>query len=203
MIYLIDEKLERQQNLGWTRKKLDGYKEILMPIYNNTQLQKEKKDLFAEGNAILFHESFFDDPVNKHNSEVADIGQTLSSYSSKNSFPIVRFSGSMGSRRIDKLIATMPFLILYQNLAIFLEAYQLAGEISLKKLAFGTTDLEEEILIYKSEIYRSLYDKKDEDNLTLNPTINRSLMQLEKITKIKVMTTGITNGCLKRQLETI
>ena len=33
MIYLIDDKGERQKNLGWSKDVLMKYKEILIPIY--------------------------------------------------------------------------------------------------------------------------------------------------------------------------
>lgn len=201
MIYLIDDKRERQQKLGWTQEKLEDFKDVLTPIYNNSELQAKKSVLFDAGNAILFHESFFDNPLNKKSEEVEEIGQTLAEYSEKRSFPIVRFSGSMGSRHFDKLLATMPFSILYQNLTIFLESYRGSAELSLKKLAFGSSDKAEEILQHKSEIYRSLYDKKDNDSFKLNPRIHQSLKQLEGISNLKIRTNGITNGCFKRLLE--
>lgn len=201
MIYLIDDKRERQQKLGWTTEVLEGFSDILTPIYDNTELQSQINELFKDGNAILFHESFFDNPQNKKSEQTDEIGQKLAEFSEKRSFPIVRFSGSMGSRRIDKLLATIPFGTLYKHLTIFLEFYRHAGEVSLKKLVFGSSDQAEETLQHKSEIYRSMYDKRDTDIFRLNPKINQSLRQLELLTNVKIIVTGITNACFKRQLE--
>ncbi|WP_316832952.1 hypothetical protein [Pedobacter aquatilis] len=201
MVYLIDDKRERQQKLGWTQEKLAGFKDVLTPIYDNAELELHKGELFNEGNAILFHESFFDNPLNKKNDEADEIGQRLAEFSEKRSFPIVRFSGSMGSRRIRDLLATMPFATLYQHLLIFLEFYRATHEVSFKKLVFGSNDQAEEILQHKAEIYRSLFDKQDTDSFKLNAKINQSLKQLELITKSQLVVTGITNACFKRQLE--
>lgn len=203
MIYLIDDKRERQQKLKWSAEKLAHFGDVLFPIYSNTQLQAEKHQLFKTGNAVLFHESFFDNPLNKHDVDSVAIGQALAEYSDRKTFPIVRFSGSMGSRRIDNQLATMPFINVYQNLVVFLENYRETGLISLNKLAFGTNDKVEEILQYKSEIYRSLYDKKDDEPFNLNIKINQNLRQLEQLSNSKIMVDGISNGYLKRQLEAI
>ncbi|RZJ87459.1 MAG: hypothetical protein EOO20_16030, partial [Chryseobacterium sp.] len=145
MIYLVDDKKERQKNIGWSAERLDGYKDVLQPIYDNEHLQKLKSAIFAEHNVMLFHESFFDNPVNLNSTQALEIRRSLSSYVEKHKFTLVTFSGSMGYRKITGNTANIPFETIYQNLQVFIQDYRENNTANLKKLAFGENVLAEEI----------------------------------------------------------
>lgn len=203
MVYLVDDKKERQEKLGWTKEKIDGYKDLLMPIYDYNDWQAVNKQLFASGNVLLFHESFFDNPVNAKTTEALKIRKNISAFAEANNFAMVTFSGSMGARKISGNQANIPFEILYRNLDIFLQGYGNGKNIEIRKLAFGTNDRIEEIMHLKAIVWRALYDKKDEDLLVSNPTISGAVRDLELLSGKQIHRTDVTNGYLKFQIQQI
>lgn len=203
MIYLIDEKHQRQHKMGWTAEKLTAFNDVLTPIYDNDGLQANKGDMFKEGNAVFLHDSYFDLAVNKTGKDSIEIQRWLNEYAENKDFPIARFSGSMGARYFSEKQAFIPFEILYANLEVFLEEYKASGKILLKKLVLGRNGNIEEVLRLKTNIFNSLYEKKDLEVFKLSADIQEDLEAIAKLTGSVVKTSGITNGCVKRQLENI
>ena len=203
MVYLIDDKKVRQKNLGWSSNILEKYKDILAPIYTNIDLQKVKHEIFNGDNIILFHESFFDVPENYHVNDGLQVRRDLNEYSNKNERLVVFFSGSIGSRSIESNSAHIPVEILYRNLATFCERYKANDQNLMKQIVFGSTDVREEILLVKSEIWESLYDLRDDQNMELNATLLQALEQIEKLVGKKILKEGISTGYLKYQLQNI
>jgi hypothetical protein len=158
MIYLIDDKKIRQKDNGWTFEKIQTFKNILIPVYSANELTAEiKNDIFSGTNIILFHESFFDNPENKHRKDVDKIRQDLIEYANKNKIILVFFSGSIGNRVINENIAYLPTNILYANLEAFIDSY-LKGLFNISYLVFGDNFHREETLLLKKQIWKIIYD---------------------------------------------
>ena len=66
MIFLIDDKVSRQKNYGWTCEKFNQYKDDIIRIVNKHDLHVHLHEIFSQGNIILFHSSFL------YNSEKID-----------------------------------------------------------------------------------------------------------------------------------
>lgn len=60
MIYLIDDKKNRQEEFGWVKAYFDKYKNIIQPLYNIEDVSNIGEKLYEEENIILYHESFLD-----------------------------------------------------------------------------------------------------------------------------------------------
>jgi len=97
----------------------------------------------------------------------------------------------------------VPVEILYRNLATFCERYKANDQNLMKQIVFGSTDVREEILLVKSEIWESLYDLRDDQNMELNATLLQALEQIEKLVGKKILKEGISTGYLKYQLQNI
>ena len=146
MIYLIDDKKQRQLGYGWDEARIEKFKNYLTPIYNYEQIQEKnlRDSIFTEGNVVLFHESFFDAANNKHEKDSLTIRTELEKYAKfSKGFSVAFFSGSKNSRSYDKNITNLPVGILYSNLEIFIEKYS-NGISDFRFLLFGEKpDIEE------------------------------------------------------------
>lgn len=92
MVYLIDDKKERQENdYNWTFSKLSNYKEILHPIYSLEELQGNSSKIFKEAKVILYHESFIDKSI--LSDEAAQKRKELTDYAQRENKYLVYFSG--------------------------------------------------------------------------------------------------------------
>lgn len=140
MIYLIDDKKERQFTYGWTISKFDLFKDVVFPIYTYSEMSDEnfRQEIFSKDNVILIHESFFKNPINASvNKEFEVIRKDIYSYTEKNpNALIVFFSGSIASRKSDKNISYMPVSLFYQNLEFFLGHYRY-NDSNIDYLFFG------------------------------------------------------------------
>lgn len=126
MIYLIDDKTNRQEDFGWNENKKNSYSGVLISIsrYKEIEEIEERKKIFSDNNIILFHESFFDSIENKHGKDANEIRNNLiKNTKEKQNFKVIFFSGSYNSREINETGGSMPVSILYQNLAFFLNNY--------------------------------------------------------------------------------
>jgi hypothetical protein len=161
MIYLIDDKRIRQKDNGWFFEKIQKFNTILTPIYSANELTVEiRNEIFSGSNVILFHESFFDNPENKHRKEVDKIRQNLIEYANKNKTILVFFSGSIGNRVINENIAYLPTNILYSNLEVFIDSV-IKGLFNINYLVYGDNFKREETLLFKQKIWNTLYDLKE------------------------------------------
>jgi CheY-like chemotaxis protein len=158
MIYLIDDKTNRQQDFGWDEIKLKTFKDDLVSFLNFNQMESEeqRKIIFSNAKVILFHESFFENIDFKHRKDGNEIKNDLVKFSKESkSFKVVFFSGSYNSREINETGGSLPVSILYQNLECFLQNYRI-GELDLNYLFFGENIKIEPELINKNENANSL-----------------------------------------------
>ena len=136
MIYIIDDKLSRQSDYGWTIERFSQYSNI-ETINNLVSLTEKQDDIFSsKENIILFHESF----LNSSDTTVQEVLKKLKNNFKKyeGQIPIAYFSGSKSSRWIGEngKVAMMPPDVLYHNLNIFINKY-INGEFDFKYLLFG------------------------------------------------------------------
>ncbi|GIQ57112.1 hypothetical protein Flavo103_02480 [Flavobacterium collinsii] len=171
MIYLIDDKKIRQTDNGWPIEKLNSFKNVLAVIHLANELNDEiKKEIFKDSNVILFHESFFDNPNNRHIKDGNLIRQKLIDYANANKTILVFFSGSIGNRTIQENIAYLPTNILYSNLEVFINSYN-SNQAKIDQLVYGNNYEQEEKLLIKQKIWNILYDL---DSIPKNNTIFES-----------------------------
>lgn len=201
MIYLIDDKRLRQEGYGWSEEDFKKYESIIKPIYNKKELDRlDKNELFNPSNIILFHESFFDNPVNKHLKHLDNIKQDLLNLSRDKNMMILFFSGSFGSRRINNNIASVPTQLLYKNLEYFLSKYEINHElISLKDIVFGLNYNIEEILLLKLEIWENVYNQSG--IVVFKPKLNQLLERFSELTGIIISTESCSIEYLKYQIN--
>jgi hypothetical protein len=151
MIYIFDDKKNRQVSYGWTEEKFSTYNEFITIIhkYEDVRDDLSRKKIFSHENLILFHESFFDADFNKHYKETIDIRRELYEFAQDTpTFSVVFFSGSKSSRILNTNIAYLPVSILYQNLEIFLDN-TINGVFDLKYLLYGNSPNIEKSLVEK------------------------------------------------------
>ena len=92
MIYLLDDKENRQKGFGWGKEKLSKYNSILKPLYNYEEIKTEtSQQIFKQGNIVLFHASFFKDT---NIAFFKDMNLKLRNRANNKANKIVVFSGS-------------------------------------------------------------------------------------------------------------
>jgi len=204
MIYLIDDKKERQKNLGWDEVNLKAYFDILKPIYTSGQIEAERINIFSADNIVLYHESFFDNPDNHHKKKSTEIKQDLINFSEKNKFIVIFFSGSIGSKKIDKNSASIPVSILYKNLKYFLEAYKNSNQaININQIAYGSDFNNEKLLELKRKIWNLLFEKRNSDLFVNTAQLNLELDEIQKLTSSTLILKDVTVEYLKQQINKI
>lgn len=125
MIYIIDDKKSRQRDYGWDEDRLSTYSHVVKPIWGVEALNDFQNQIIKEGNIILFHESFPSSDGFKK--KLRDNSSILH---------IAYFSGSKGARFVNENRCMLPPDVLYQNLDIFIQKFQV-GDFNFKYLAFG------------------------------------------------------------------
>jgi hypothetical protein len=204
MIYLIDDKKERQKNLGWDEVKLNAYIDILKPIYTSGQIEAERVNIFSADNIVLYHESFFDNPDNHHKKKSTEIKQDLIYFSEQNKFIVVFFSGSIGSKKIDNNTASIPVSTLYKNLKFFLNAYNNSNqEININQIAYGNDFKNEKMLEIKRKIWNLLFEKDNSSLFVNTGQLNLELDQIQKLTTSTLNLKDVTVEFLKFQINKI
>jgi CheY-like chemotaxis protein len=145
MIYLIDDKKNRQNEFGWNDDVFKEYVDIIRPIYSLDELELMSQMVFQEDNVILYHESFLDNTSKKTDALVKR--QKLVKFAEENeNFHVAIFSGSMSTRSLDDNIAHLPVSSVFKNLKVLIHQAR-QGTIDLKYLLFGTKpEIEEELL---------------------------------------------------------
>lgn len=145
MIYLIDDKQNRQKSYRWNEEKFAKHINFVTPIYSQNDI--EQNDFLCPDNCVLFHESFFDQSVTYRHKSV-EIRERLIEYAAANpKFLLAIFSGSKNSRSRNGNVIHIPVNVLYQNLEDFINKYE-HGNIDLGFLLFGKDPkIEEDLLI--------------------------------------------------------
>jgi CheY-like chemotaxis protein len=149
MIYLFDDKKNRQTDAGWEEQRLNQFSDIIKPIYFYSEIEVESKrrEVFSKGSVVLFHESFFDNVLNRHHKDGLEIRNKLNEFSSENKdFLLVFFSGSKNTRNLTENVGHIPVSVLYQNLETFSNNAR-NGDINLRYLLFGKNHKVEEVLL--------------------------------------------------------
>lgn len=159
MIYLIDDKKERQLKYGWTSDVLEKHKNSLKPIwtYNEMADTQIRQSIFCGSNVICLHESFFKNSINRsENQDFAVTREKLVKHAKENPEALlVFFSGSMSSRQVNGNIIYVPVNQFYENLGYFIKEH-IEGNKDERHLLYGKNpDLEKEI---RQEYVRSTND---------------------------------------------
>jgi CheY-like chemotaxis protein len=151
MIYLFDDKKNRQLDFGWDAKSFQQFEDFIKPIYLYKEIEENniREKMFSSNNIILFHESFFDNILNKQDKTALEIRERLNKLTkSTNDYKVVYFSGSKNSRKLEDNIGYIPVSILYQNLGVFIAKLK-DGDENLNYLLFGENYKIEEFLLNK------------------------------------------------------
>lgn len=151
MIYLFDDKKNRQLDFGWDDKRFHQFEDFIKPIYLYKEMEENniREKMFSSNNIILFHESFFDYILNKQEKTALEIRERLNKLTkSTNDYKVVYFSGSKNSRKLEDNIGYIPVSILYQNLDVFIAKLK-NGDENLNYLLFGENYKIEEFLLNK------------------------------------------------------
>ena len=136
MIFLIDDKISRQNDYGWSPKRFAEFTNIT--VINNLQSLEEKISAFfsSDDNIVLFHESFYNSSDYEVQQKLKALKSELRKHEGK--IPIAYFSGSKNSRWIDSdgKVCMIPPDILYFNLSLFANKCQ-DSDFNFKYLLFG------------------------------------------------------------------
>lgn len=150
MIYLIDDKINRQMNAGWDLDKFKEYEKYIVPIHTYSDMKNldYRKSMFSSDNVILFHESFFHNEVNTQLADINDIRNNLEEFAKNNpSAYYVSFSGSNSTRNLQNNAGSLPVNILYQNLEYFISSVQKSNKYDISFLFYGENHtIEKELL---------------------------------------------------------
>lgn len=158
MIYLFDDKESRQQSYGWTNKMFELWSDVIVRIKDYSDyLSLEEKDIFKEGNIIIYHESFSTCIPYKERRNYQTFHNALIDGSELPGVNVVIFSGSTVSRAINDNVACVHVADMYANLECFLEHYR-EQDMDFKYLLWGEEYKIEQILLKliedpKNEIY--------------------------------------------------
>ena len=187
-IFLIDEKIDRQEKYGWTAERLKEKKIECIKDYNafkeigfNTICQKE--------NIVFFHDSFFRNQTKeeKYQQDFEQKAQDL--------FRYVKFGGSIGFTNIEKnsISVTLPVSQFYTHLESFLNDKEYTAE----KIAYGENYKQENLLVLKNNLWNKIFSypydetlkdkKKDKilEELSYDETIDNIFKKNSTILEIK------------------
>ena len=184
MIYLIDDKINRQIDAGWDSERFEPFVNLIKPIHLFSEIESinERLEIFSDkNNIIFFHESFFDNVLNRHHREGHEIRNRLIEFSIQNpTFYLVFFSGSKNTRSISKNIVHLPVYVLYQNLEIFL--FNLSNnDLNLRYLMFGKKHQIEEELLIKLNIA----NQNIEDDFFLKDSKSKNFVAVSQLGEIE------------------
>lgn len=140
MIYLIDDKKERQLKFGWNNELFEKFKNLILPIwtYNDMKDIGFRKQMFSDNNIIFIHESFFNNEINQQsNKDIVDFRENLENKVKEfQNLKIIYFSGSINSTIINDNIGYISVSKLYKNLLTFVTNY-INGNSNLDYLFHG------------------------------------------------------------------
>lgn len=163
MIYIIDEKTNRQSSFGWNAEKFEKYKELIYPIHDYAILSDNSfvNAVFSIENVVLLHESFFNG-INLDNKAMAnDFQNKLDSFANEGKIFVAYYGGSKRSRKIDGNKAYLPVSVFYEHLEVYLENCQ-SGKMDINYLLWGDNPQIEKQLTDK---IKEANEKMQEDQL--------------------------------------
>ena len=211
MIFLIDDKKQRQLGYGWNEMKIEKFNPFLKPIYSYDQILNDsiREEIFSPGSVVLFHESFFDAESNRHAKNSMTIRIELEKFAKKTeNFKLVFFSGSKNSRYQDKNVVYLPVSQLYINLEKFILNYS-KGDNDIRFLLYGSNHLIEEFLINSyikanNEIDQLLDYDSQSINLYIRPFqnfIQKPLLKFDEQTIFNKVTDDDLNDLVLKWLN--
>ena len=131
-IYLIEDKVSRRNDYGWTDEKLSTISDVCA-IDNAYRLQELLSEILKDdSNIIIYHESF----INSAHDVAREFVLSFESKLKNVNNPIVYFSGSKSYRKIDGKICYLPPQYLYSHLLAFVNHYR-KGITNYNYLMFG------------------------------------------------------------------
>ena len=165
MIYLFDDKESRQQSYGWTNKMFELWSDFIVRIKDYSDyLLLEEKDIFKDGNIIIYHESFSTCIPYEERRNYQAFHNSLIDGSELPCVYVVIFSGSITSRAINNNVAHVPVTDMYANLECFLEHYR-EQEMDFKYLLWGEEyRIEQTLLDLIEDFSNEIYDGDFESN---------------------------------------
>ena len=154
MIYLIDEKKERQLKYGWSFNRFLKYKDSLTVISDYDQLKNITSTTILDSptNIIILHDSFFKN-LDIEEKYVQEFKNRIKS----NGLYFVTFGGSYDSIYYENKILELKVNQLYRNLQNFLEN----SLTDLRILAYGENYEKEEFLSIKNNVWNFLFRYDD------------------------------------------
>lgn len=118
MIYIIDDKKDRQSKYSWTEEKLKFYKDEIVPIWTYEDMKSEdfRRQMFHEKNILIIHESFFNNIEHHRVKNIVEVKERLKSRENL----VIYFSGGIYSRSKNANRIYLPISTLYQNLELYI-----------------------------------------------------------------------------------
>jgi hypothetical protein len=118
MIYIIDDKKNRQSKYSWNEEKLNTYKDEIVPIWTYEDMKSEdfRIQMFHEENILIIHESFFKNIEHDRVKNIMEVKERLKSRENL----VIYFSGGIYSRSKNANRIYLPISTLYQNLELFI-----------------------------------------------------------------------------------
>ena len=154
MIYLFDEKIDRQHDYGWSAEKFAQLEnEDILKSFSSYDFLYDEDLLRGKCDIILRHESFFSGAPTEKKQNALAIENRMNEACERGVLMQVIFAGSKSSRKIDEGEAFMPVSVFYQNLDFFVEKYRNGGW-SLEDIVYGRN----------AELERSILDSLEEVN---------------------------------------
>lgn len=162
MIYLIDEKVERQRGYGWSNVRFYKYKSEMIRIVNYQELEEVSSEvILGYGNVVFLHDSFFKNL--KISEKYAEIfknkireSHDLRSY--------VFFGGSYDSIYMGDRNLELKDDVFYSHL----ESYLKSDNKNVDILAYGENFEHEEFSHLKNEVWSQLFMMDDDHILSEN-----------------------------------
>ena len=163
MIYLIDEKTNRQSSFGWNAEKFEKYKELICPIHDYYVFSDNNfvNEILSTGNVVLMHESFFNGIDLDKKAMANDFQNKLDSFANDRKVFVAYYGGSKRSRKIDGNKAYLPVSVFYEHLEVYLENCQ-SGVKDINFLLWGKNPQIEKQLIDK---IKEANERMQEDQL--------------------------------------
>jgi hypothetical protein len=177
MIYIIEDKIQRQYTFAPWLEKNEVHKYKIITITNRKEFENFKDDIKKSAKLIGFHDSFFNDSTNSHEQfDPKEIKEHLINYCVKHGIHIVTFSGGGYKTNIDKkgFSHTIPDDIFYSNLLAFLNNLP---QIEPLILGYGKNFKYEEVLRTREALMHRLFLVPNDSLISIeNRTLNNSIV---------------------------
>lgn len=154
MIYLIDEKKNRQEKFGWSQQNFSAFNDVIIVIYDvqTFDLKVEESNFWSSDNIVLLHDSFFKNTSGTCLNSTAFKTKLLSL-----GIVLVIFGGSFSSIYMSDSEMQLPVSKFYDHLGTYLKN----KERDIRILAFGDNNYDEGDEI-KNKVWQYLYSFQSE-----------------------------------------